>query len=148
MGLRSHLPVVGDISLYHLLLPDGNPMILDISRDYVDANTAYETYAKSVKKSVTALTDEERSLAFQQEVMRQSQIMVEETDMTYGEYGDTLARISVIQGELSREIAGSTIPIQSGFLGVLEGTLDAFKNAPGPLNLHGGHGIRRWIKGD
>ena len=127
----------GDISYYYQSIVTGtarqSAMILDNLGIIVDANTAYETYAKSVKKSVTALTDEERSLAFQQEVMRQSQIMVEETDMTYGEYGDTLARISVIQGELSREIAGSTIPIQSGFLGVLEGTLDAFKNAPGPI---------------
>ena len=127
----------GDISYYYQSIVTGtarqSKLILDNLGIIVDANTAYETYAKSVKKSVTALTDEERSLAFQQEVMRQSQIMVEETDMTYGEYGDTLARISVIQGELSREIAGSTIPIQSGFLGVLEGTLDAFKNAPGPI---------------
>jgi hypothetical protein len=127
----------GDISYYYQSIVTGtarqSKLILDNLGIIVDANTAYETYAKSVKKSVTALTDEERSLAFQQEVMRQSQIMVEETDMTYGEYGDTLARISVIQGELSREVAGSTIPIQSGFLGVLEGTLDAFKNAPGPI---------------
>jgi len=127
----------GDISYYYQSIVTGtarqSKLILDNLGIIVDANTAYETYAKSVKKSVTALTDEERGLAFQQEVMRQSQIMVEETDMTYGEYGDTLARISVIQGELSREVAGSTIPIQSGFLGVLEGTLDAFKNTPGPI---------------
>lgn len=108
-------------------------LILDNLGIIVDAEEAYDSYAKSINKSTAALTEDERAIAFQQEVMRQAQIMVDETDMTYGEYGDTLARISVIQGELSREIAGSTIPIQSGFLGVLEGTLDVFKNTPGPI---------------
>lgn len=108
-------------------------LILDNLGIIVDAEEAYDSYAKSINKSTAALTEDERAIAFQQEVMRQAQIMVDETDMATGEYSDELARLSVMQNRLSREIAGTTIPIQSAFLGGLMDVLDVFEGIPEPL---------------
>lgn len=127
----------GDVSYYYESLVTGtarqSKLILDNLGIIIDAEKAYEEYAKSINKSVSALTDEERSLAFQVAVMKQSKIMVEETEMAYGEYNDELSRVSALTQDLTREISGTTIPIQLFLLETLTKVLDVFKDAPEPI---------------
>lgn len=127
----------GDVSYYYQSIVTGtarqSKLILDNLGIIVDAEKAYKDYATSIGKSSGALTENERKLAYQQEVMRQAKAMVEETEMAYGSYGDEMARIAALQEEVSQEIAGTTIPAQMLLLETISRVLGVLKDAPGPV---------------
>lgn len=127
----------GDVAYYYQSIVTGtarqSKLILDNLGIIVDAEKAYKAYAESIGKSAAALTEEERKLAYQQEVMRQAKQMVEDTEMAYGAYGDEVARIAALQEEVSQEVAGTTIPAQMLLLETISRVLGVFKDAPGPV---------------
>jgi len=127
----------GDVSYYYQSIVTGtarqSKLILDNLGIIVDAEKAYKDYAASIGKSTGALTENERKLAYQQEVMRQAKAMVEETEMAYGSYGDEMARIAALQEEVSQEIAGTTIPAQMLLLETISQVLGVIKDAPAPI---------------
>lgn len=127
----------GDVSYYYQSIVTGtarqSKLILDNLGIIVDSEKAYKAYAESIGKSAGALTENERKLAYQQEVMRQAKKMIEETKMSYGSYGDEMARIAALQEEVSQEIAGTTIPAQMLLLETISRVLAVIKDAPAPV---------------
>jgi hypothetical protein len=115
-------------------------LILDNLGIIVDAEKAYEEYAKTLGKTANQLTEMERKLAFQNAVMKAGQSIIDKTDFSQRSLNEDMQRAAVAFRNFKREIGAGVTPAVSAFanvLGKLTGILEAL---PSPVKKFIGTG--------
>ena len=107
----------------------GTPLILDNLGLIIKAGEANQKYAQSIGKTVAALTEAEKKLAFQNEVVRAGQLLIARTGNTISDFGLLWSQLTshiannkdaVLQVGASWFVATATILRSSGAIGKLE----------------------------
>jgi methyl-accepting chemotaxis protein len=106
----------------------------------IDSTAAYEDYAKHIRKTADALTEEEKSMALLNAVLEKGQTILAQVGGNTESATDRFERANVAIGELKDNIALKLLPVMgdlatalnlvltSGQGGDLEGTTSAWKN--------------------
>lgn len=92
-----------------------------------------ESYAKSIGKSVNALTEEEKRLAYQAAVAKKSEDMIGQVDWSQQSLNETMQESTATIEDLRAALSEGLIPILQPGLTVLVRILDGVKALPSPL---------------
>lgn len=108
-------------------------LILDNLGIIVTEGEAYEKYAKSIGKTTSALTEQEKKLAFQALVMERGQAIIDRTDMSQDSLAESIQRVSTNFENFKNLIGRDVAPIVSAVANALGKVTGIFEKIPAPI---------------
>ncbi|MCK9593390.1 MAG: hypothetical protein M0Q91_15400 [Methanoregula sp.] len=127
----------GDMGYYYDSIISGtarqSKQQLDNLGIMVKAEDANQTYAASIGKSVNALTEEEKQLAFQAAAFKACGTMIESVDLSQSSYAESTQKLNTSIKGLQRSLSTGLLPILQFVADALTVVVNATKMIPGPL---------------
>ncbi|PKG31860.1 MAG: hypothetical protein CW742_11160 [Methanoregula sp.] len=108
-------------------------LILDNLGIIVSIEDANEKYAKSIGKSVSALTDQEQRLAFQAAMLEQSDDLINSVDLSQKSFNETVRQADTAMREIQMTMSKGLIPLLQPLADGLKMAAVAARSLPEPL---------------
>lgn len=113
-------------------------LILDNLGIIINAEEAYEKYAKQLGKTANQLTEAEKRQAFLNAVMESGRKLADQVDMSQESLNEELARARVAWEEFRIELAEGALPVIRVFVDNLERLTAWLRDLPAPVKAVGG----------
>ncbi len=113
-------------------------LILDNLGIIINAEEAYEKYAKQLGKTANQLTEAEKRQAFLNAVMESGRKLADQVDMSQESLNEELARAKVAWEEFRVELVEGALPVIRVFVDNLERFTAWLRDLPAPVKAVGG----------
>lgn len=127
----------GDMDYYYDSIVRGtarqSKLILDNLGIIVSVEEANATYAASIGKTSSELTENEQRLAFQAAMMRQAGPMIDSIDWSQNSYNESTQQLNISLKELQMVLSDGLIPILTVVVDITQKVVDVVRSIPKPV---------------